>query len=485
MTVFVSDLDNLTIHDLGFVELPSGVKISKLSVWDHCEGVFARRGWRAAQKWAESRGMRLPTVAEYRELEKIALHIAPYPMPTAAMLKAAGIPRRDTRRIDVFRNTNMSSLEWAKLHDAAVFNRLRKAGHTDEPVFNDGKHHAAGGLIFGWDMAEAQGQIDAIQGASTAHVTHEQVDYATTFHVVIDSSGEAIPPPDSLDDAVIVEIDTEPPPSSDPHPEPSNLGERGAHVILWQRYLISYFLRRHDVQALPTYGADGDHGGETEEWSRKWGDDDPSLLINVLVDTQWDEPPVNAGLRCVNFTPADRGSDDIKLCVMHSIQSPVIASATLNSAMWFAGKAKHKGLIVEPPQASIHWWAGPTDESVLHTLEERHVAWGAKGGNRFGVHIEQTGYTANPSRGIEQTDWLDEGLPVLERSSWVARGVCERNGIPIVWLTPNEIAGGKSGLCSHWGVTAAFAVSGGHYDPGGKHDAAWPIEEFLEMVRAH
>lgn len=485
--IYTSEFENMTVRDEGFIRLPSGVEITRLAVWDMAEDVFARRGWRGAQEWLESRGMRLPTVEEYKELEALALHIKPYPLPTVPMQRAAGIAvprgnasgktlRRYQAAVQRLLNQCMSSLEWAKIHDKAVFELLEKAGWDGEQaVFNGGKHHAADGLIFGW----GNGKGGYIQNPSTAHVTHEQRDYGTTFHGVRDAKAETIVPGEE-EETTIVEISSAPPPSDTypgDRPEPTELGQKGASVGTWQRYLIAYFRREHDVKALPKYGADGDHGGETEEWTEKWR----ALEEDLPADPNpWAEPPIEDGLRPVNFTPADRGVGDIRLCVMHSIQSPVISGVTRNNALWMAGKAP-----AAAPRASIHWWVGPKDSDVLHTLEEKHVAWGAKGGNRHGVHIEQTGYTANPHRGIVQTDWLGEGLPVLERSSYVARGICERYGLPIVWLTPNEIAGGKLGLCSHWGVTAAFAVAGGHFDPGGKDDMAWPIAEFLEMVRAH
>lgn len=485
MSAFVSCPVDLTVHDLGFVKLPSGVEISKLPVWDSDAGLYARMGWRGAAAWLASRGLRLPTVEELRELDAIALQIKPYTMPTIAQLKAAGIGRKDTRKINAFRNANMSTLAWCEVHDAAVANMLSKAGHTDEPVFNAGKHWAADGVIFGW----SQGGGRMIQGPSKAHATYEHTDYATTFHAVREKGAVIVPEDSDELDEVIVEIgSTAPPPDTVPgelHPEPSKPGEKGGRVAEWQRYLIGYFDRNYGVRALPSFGADGDHGQETTDWTDKWRANREIEDAPEDEEDPWSEPPVDEGLRAVNFTPANRGPEDIRLCVLHSIQCPVNARYTRSNARWFAGKATHKGVIVEPPQASIHYWVGPTDKSVLHTLEDRHVGWGAKGGNRVGVHIEQTGYTANPSRNIAQTDWLGEGLPVLERSSWIARGICERNGLPIVHLTPAEIAAGRSGICTHWGVTQAFNVPGGHYDPGGKDDRAWPIADFLEMVRAH
>jgi hypothetical protein len=108
------------------------------------------------------------------------MHIDPATMPTAEQLAAQGIRANDVPAIDAFRNANMTSLEWARLHDAKVFARLAAKGWVNEPVANAGKHWASGGVIYGWWRTDGT----KWQNASKAHAGSSHADYATTTHVV-------------------------------------------------------------------------------------------------------------------------------------------------------------------------------------------------------------------------------------------------------------------------------------------------------------
>jgi hypothetical protein len=176
------------IHPSGWVTLKSGASITRLSLWDPANEIFCRKGFVEAPAMLATWGMRLPTWQELEELDKLATYIAPFPLPTAAMLTAAGIPLSNQSAIDSYRNANMTSLEWAQIHDREVFARLSKAGWNGEPVFNDGKHMTQGGGIYGW--RQPNGTL--IQGLSYAHKGTDHRDYATTIHAV---AGAAPPAP--------------------------------------------------------------------------------------------------------------------------------------------------------------------------------------------------------------------------------------------------------------------------------------------------
>lgn len=177
---FTSALACVAPHPLGWLSLPSGVEITRLPLWDSASSCFARLTPLTAAEWALANGARLPTLDELDALRVGSLHIDPATMPTSEQLAAQGIRANDVPAIDAFRNANMTSLEWARAHDAKVFARLAAKGWVDEPVANAGKHWAIGGLIYGWWRTDGT----KIQNASKAHAGSAHADYATTTHVV-------------------------------------------------------------------------------------------------------------------------------------------------------------------------------------------------------------------------------------------------------------------------------------------------------------
>lgn len=81
-------------------------------------------------------------------------------------------------------------------------------------------------------------------------------------------------------------------------------------------------------------------------------------------------------------------------------------------------------------------------------------------GNRLGIHHELCG--------TQQTreQWLD---PASDGTLWqaakqIARD-CQKYGLPVRWLTPQQMRNGERGICGHAEVTLAYGL-GDHMDPG-------------------
>jgi hypothetical protein len=181
--VFRSHPDDVGLHKAGWVELPSGVAITHLPLWDAENKLFARVDWNTAAEWMDTRGYRLPKTSELEELHQLfALFIKPAPLPTVPMLRDAGISPSNTAAVDAYRDKRMRSFHWCSLHDAMVFSRLRAAGWSGEPVANAGKHlcYPKGG-IFGW-WTQPAGPAK-IQNLYTGHGP-TWTSYAVTAHAV-------------------------------------------------------------------------------------------------------------------------------------------------------------------------------------------------------------------------------------------------------------------------------------------------------------
>lgn len=189
MSVFASPL-HAVYPRTGFVTLKSGAEVSELPLYDGENEVFARLSLAEARQWCADNGYRLPTVAELRELHDVALWIAPVTLPTTAMVVSARVPLT-TDAINRFRSANMSSLQWARIHDNAVDAALEETGFDgNEPVANVGKCWSDEGALFGWRKADGS----FIQKPYSGHGDHHH-DYASTTYVArVDA-----PEPDDTD----------------------------------------------------------------------------------------------------------------------------------------------------------------------------------------------------------------------------------------------------------------------------------------------
>jgi peptidoglycan hydrolase-like protein with peptidoglycan-binding domain len=433
------------VSDWGTITLASGAQITKLPLLDcEHENLFAHFGWRKAEAECKRLGGRLPTLQELTELRQLSLHIAPYTLPDEE-LAAKGYKPGDPA---------MQSLAWCKRHDAEVMSRILEAELTrPDAVFNAGKHWAKDGIIFGW--WDGSGYI---QTPSRAHVSHEQCDYATTTHCVfgIGATGDVSVPPTARR---VLRYD-----------KPMMQGDDVAIV-----------------QGLVGARVDGWYGEKTAKAVKSWQRLNRLNGDGVVGPATWSALLGQTGdyntIKARHFTPANRGLGDIHFPTIHTIQCPPASGYARSNAQWFAGP--------NAPKASIHWWVGP--DETIRGLEGRHRAWGAKSGparyaQLFGLHVEHTGYTANPSRGIKATDWLGEGYPVLERSARLMARECKRWQIPIQrgdiegfrdsYRIDKPLPDRYRGFVGHVDWTRAYAIKGGHYDPG----EAWPWREYLDLV---
>jgi N-acetyl-anhydromuramyl-L-alanine amidase AmpD len=162
-----------------------------------------------------------------------------------------------------------------------------------------------------------------------------------------------------------------------------------------------------------------------------------------------------------------RKGEPIWLIVIHTMEAPEKPRTAHNVAFWFAGPSA--------PQASAHYCVDSDD--TVQCVKEDMVAWGAPGANRHGIHIEHAGYASQTP-----TDWQDEySQRMLLRSAALAADIAKRYGIPVVKLSPGDLADpSATGFCGHVDVTVGRNAGHGHTDPG----ASFPWGQYLDMVRS-
>lgn len=174
-------------------------------------------------------------------------------------------------------------------------------------------------------------------------------------------------------------------------------------------------------------------------------------------------------IQAKNFKPAARTRID--WIVIHATQGAETRGRADISAARFAGIGQ------EAPTASAHYIVDPSQ--VIQTVHEQDVAWHCKSHdglvNQYGIGIELCGLS-------EQTaeQWADEASEAeIRLAATLVVGICEHWNIPIVKLSVAEIIKRKRGIAGHRDFTQAFAVAGGHMDPGPN----FPWDHFIDLIR--
>lgn len=135
--------------------------------------------------------------------------------------------------------------------------------------------------------------------------------------------------------------------------------------------------------------------------------------------------------------------------VIHSTEGGTSGEAT---ARWFASPIA--------PRSSAHYSVG--DDGAWCSVRPENQAWatGHSATNQISISIEQVGFAR-----WTREQWLAH-QPMLGTTRELVAALGAQYGIPIRRLTVDEVKAGQSGICSHFDITQAFKIFGGHTDPG-------------------
>lgn len=153
----------------------------------------------------------------------------------------------------------------------------------------------------------------------------------------------------------------------------------------------------------------------------------------------------------------------VDVVVVHTMEVAETAGAAEAVASWFADPSA---------QVSAHYCVDA--DSVVQCVREEDIAWHARGGNEHTIGVELAGRAGQGPAG-----WDDAySRAVLERAARLVARILVRHGIPLRWLSSEDLRSGRRGITGHVAVSEAFRRSD-HWDPG----PAFPVQRFLRLVR--
>lgn len=173
------------------------------------------------------------------------------------------------------------------------------------------------------------------------------------------------------------------------------------------------------------------------------------------------DPTTLPFIQANRFQPAHR--ERIQWIVIHTMEVERTDRAALNCARDFATTTDAR---------SAHYCID--NGTIIHCVEEKDIAFAAPP-NALGIQLEHAGFAS-----LTAEQWHDDySQAMLHLSAELAASIAHRYAVPVVWLSVEDLVGGRRGFTSHANISNAFQMST-HQDPG----AHFPREEYLRMVQA-
>lgn len=167
-------------------------------------------------------------------------------------------------------------------------------------------------------------------------------------------------------------------------------------------------------------------------------------------------------IQAKNYTRAARKLGEVKWIVLHSTEGPRVKRAARGVAEWFAGR--------QAPQASAHYVID-ADEVIL-CVPEPSIAWTQGKANPKAIGLEIVGKAA-----MTREQWLDEyGEQQLDRVARLVAEIAYKWNLPLVAVDAEGVRRDDQGVTTHYAITRAYSVVGGHTDPGPGFPMDWLLD---------
>lgn len=175
------------------------------------------------------------------------------------------------------------------------------------------------------------------------------------------------------------------------------------------------------------------------------------------------------------------GNKPIRRVVIHSTVSPCVPGGARAIANYFrsAGSRGSAHYVVDPSEivqvvydGTIAWHAPPNDHSIGIEMCDYPSSLSLDHWEGKDPGDVEHGTRTNPLRHLEPNH-----RKMLRRTAKLTAQLCLAYGLPVRFLSPDQLLAGERGITTHANVSKAFHEST-HWDPG-----LWPKRAFMRQVR--
>lgn len=143
----------------------------------------------------------------------------------------------------------------------------------------------------------------------------------------------------------------------------------------------------------------------------------------------------------------------IDLVVFHTAENPKKPNGAEATAAYFASLKRPWNNGAGDPDTSAHHCVD--NDSMVQCVLEKDIAWAAPGANNNGIQIEHAGYARQTP-----DEWADTfSTAMLDISAKLVAGICQRHGIPVIWIDAEGLLAGERGITSHAEVSKACRLA--------------------------
>ena len=150
------------------------------------------------------------------------------------------------------------------------------------------------------------------------------------------------------------------------------------------------------------------------------------------------------------------------IIVIHSLEAPARRGLAYSLATGW----------LQNQEVSPHSMTDPGETVDVLTLDT--IGWQCGNGNQVSIGLEVTGYAA-----WSFDEWTTgDAFAAVRLDAKRAAEVAKAEGIPLRWLSLQQIRSGEAGFCTHADVSATLGGTN-HTDPG----TGFPYAIFMQMVQ--
>lgn len=218
------------------------------------------------------------------------------------------------------------------------------------------------------------------------------------------------------------------------------------------------------------------------------GPDGVQIDINDTWHEEWGHRPLPEQRTRPGSTPFQ----------LHGVEYPCDAVLDTPDSGWRDPYACQAGVIHTtengdgtPPENVANWQTNPANQSsynvlcgadatgarTLRTNPDNRRSWSTgEPGNTTALHFSNIGWANRTA-----DDWFANPIQLERNAEWVA-DLHLRYGLPLVWLTPDDLKAGRKGFTSHGNWWRGIGGPAPRTDPGASYPHNWVLNRAKEII---